>query len=252
MANIKETAKRLASEGPVKIESTPRRLRGLFAGKYIFDTLEAKYVWENNYYPYFYIPRSALIHTNGVRLETTGDSGHSGFSLAELKVDWSPRTCDNIVVHTGPGTLHNLVKIDVSSLDAWFVEDEKLLGSHPKDPYKRVETIPSSREIRVEVDGVVVAQSTQNVFLFETMLRPRYYLSPATVRYDLLRESDTTTYCPYKGLAKYYDLSVNGKVIKDAVWYYEYPTPESALIAGRLCFYNEKMDVFVDGVKEVK
>jgi uncharacterized protein (DUF427 family) len=48
----------------------------------------------------------------------------------------------------------------------------------------------------------------------------------------------------------YYNVNIKGKEIKDVVWYYRYPTAESALTAGRLCFYNEKVDVFVDGVKE--
>ncbi len=98
--------------------------------------------------------------------------------------------------------LKDLVRIEVSSIDAWFLEDEKLLGPHPKDPYKRVEILPSSREIRIEVDGTVVAKSAQNVFLFETMLRPRYYLAPTGVDWSFLRESATETYCPYKGMAK--------------------------------------------------
>lgn len=82
------------------------------------------------------------------------------------------------------------------------MEDEKLLGTHPKDPYKRIETLPSSREIRIEVDGTVVAQSTQNVFLYETMLRTRHYLSSTAVNWELLSESGTTSFCPYKGMAK--------------------------------------------------
>ena len=95
------------------------------------------------------------------------------------------------------------MRIEVSALDAWFVEDEKLLGPHPKDPYKRVETIPSSREVRIEVEGKTLARSSQNVFLYETLLRPRYYLSAVGVDYSYLRSSDTTKYCPYKGMAKY-------------------------------------------------
>ncbi len=90
----------------------------------------------------------------------------------------------------------------IESTDAWFVEDEKLLGSHPKDPYKRVECIPSSREVRIEVDGQVIASSSQNVFLFETMLRPRYYLGSAGLEWSVLKKSETVTYCPYKGKAK--------------------------------------------------
>ncbi len=86
--------------------------------------------------------------------------------------------------------------------DAWFAEDEKLLASHPKDPYKRVDCIPSSREVRIEVEGEVIARSSQNVFLFETMLRPRYYLGVTGLEWGVLKESETVSYCPYKGMSK--------------------------------------------------
>ncbi len=126
-----------------------------------------------------------------------------------------------------------------------------MLGGHPKDPYKRIECLPSSREVRIEVDGKVVAKSTNSVFLHETMLRTRYYLAPTSVLdWSVLRPSDTSTFCPYKGQASYYHLKVGDREIKDAVWYYEFPTAESAQIQGRLSFYNEKVDVFVDGKKE--
>lgn len=82
------------------------------------------------------------------------------------------------------------------------MEDEKLFGSHPKDPYKRIECISSTREIRIEIDGVVVAKSAQNVFLYETLLRPRYYLASTAVNWKVLSESEKTTFCPYKGMAK--------------------------------------------------
>lgn len=85
------------------------------------------------------------------------------------------------------------------------------------------------------------------------MLRTRYYLPVTAVRdMKVLSKSDTTTFCPYKGQASYYHLKVGDKTIPDAVWYYVYPTQESASIQGRLCFYNEKVDVFVDGRKETK
>lgn len=135
--------------------------------------------------------------------------------------------------------------------DAWFTEDEKIVGPHPKNPYTRVECLPSSRSVRIEVDGTVVAESTNNIFLHETLLRTRYYLPPtAVLDQSVLTPSETTSFCPYKGQASYYHLKVGEREIKDAVWYYVFPTVESAAIVGRLCFYNEKVDIFIDGVKE--
>lgn len=90
------------------------------------------------------------------------------------------------------------------------------------------------------------------MFLFETGLRPRYYLPKTSVKQEYLTPSSTTTKCPYKGLAQYYNVTVEGKEHKDVVWWYEYPTTESAAIQGLVCFYNEKVDVFVDGVLEEK
>lgn len=135
--------------------------------------------------------------------------------------------------------------------DAWYAEDGKLLGPYPKDPYKRIECLISSREVRIESDGVIVASSINNVFLHETMRQTRYYLSPTSiVDWSMLVTSSTSTFCPYKGQASYYHLKVGGKEIKDAIWYYSYPVPESAQIQNRLCFYNEKVDVFIDGKPE--
>jgi len=134
--------------------------------------------------------------------------------------------------------------------DQWYAEDERLLGSHPKDPYKRIDCLSSSREVRVEVDGIVVAQSKNNIFLHETGLKTRYYIAPTSILdWSQMIPSITTSVCPYKGQANYYHLRVGDKMITDAIWYYSYPTSESAPIHNHLCFYDEKVDVFVDGVK---
>lgn len=123
----------------------------------------------------------------------------------------------DIVVHTkGPLAL---AKMEMGAPDlVWFAEDERLLGCHPKDPYKRIDILPSTREIRVELHGVVVASSKSNMFLYETMLRTRYYLPATSVKdWATLTESDTTTFCPYKGKASYYQLRVGNTVVQDAV-----------------------------------
>jgi len=83
------------------------------------------------------------------------------------------------------------------------------------------------------------------------MLKTRYYLLPTSILDPAtLIPSTTSTFCPYKGQASYYDLKVGDRTIKDAIWYYVYPTLESSQIQGRLCFYNEKVDVYIDGKKE--
>jgi uncharacterized protein (DUF427 family) len=153
------------------------------------------------------------------------------------------------VLKFNTGSLKDLIKIDFKEMDQWFEEDVRIIG-HPKDPYKRIDILNSTRTVKVTLDGVVLAESSAPLFLFETMLRTRYYLPPTSVKWEYLRESKTETYCPYKGKANYYDVVVDGKTYKDLVWYYIYPTAESAPIVGHLCFYNEKVGVEVDGVRE--
>ena len=134
-------------------------------------------------------------------------------------------------------------------MDQWYEEDVPIY-CHPKDPYKRIDVLHSTRTVKVGLDGVTLAESSHPLFLLETSLRTRHYLPPTSVRWEYLSKSGTETLCPYKGRANYYDVSVGGKVYRDVVWYYRYPTAESGAIAGHLCFYNEKVDVWVDGVKE--
>jgi uncharacterized protein (DUF427 family) len=106
-----------------------------------------------------------------------------------------------------------------------------------------VEILPSSRHVRVEVDGVTVADSHSPRILFETGLPARYYLPKPDVRLDLLEHTETITHCPYKGSAEYW--SVNGK--KDLAWSYPTPLPESERVTGLVAFYNEKLDIYLDG-----
>jgi uncharacterized protein (DUF427 family) len=145
--------------------------------------------------------------------------------------------------------LPGLVKIDLAAMQQWFEEDVPVYG-HPRDPYKRIDILHSTRQVRVELDGVVLAETTSPLFLLETTLRRRTYVPPTCVNWEVLRRSQQLTLCPYKGRAEYYDVCLQGKVYRDLVWYYRYPTAESAPIAGYMCFYDEMVDVWIDGVKQ--
>jgi uncharacterized protein (DUF427 family) len=136
-------------------------------------------------------------------------------------------------------------------MSEWLEEDEPVYV-HPRDPYKRVDILASSRRVRVELDGITVAESSQPRVLFETGLPPRYYLPLTDLRMDLLRPSDSITHCPYKGTATYWSVDTSaaaqaGRVHKDVVWIYRSPLPESPKIAGLACFYNERVELYVDG-----
>ena len=143
--------------------------------------------------------------------------------------------------------LRDLVRLDWHSMDAWFEEDEEVF-THPRDPYTRVDILASSRHVRVEVEGVTIGESASPRLLFETGLPVRYYLPKTHVRLDLLIPTDTVTHCPYKGRAEYWSVRVPDGVRDDLAWSYRTPLPESHKIAGLIAFYNEKVDVYVDGV----
>lgn len=130
---------------------------------------------------------------------------------------------------------------------AWYEEDERVL-MHARDPHKRVDTLRSSRRVRVLVAGEPVAESVRPLLLFETFLPTRYYLPFADVRTDLLIASDTRTICPYKGEARYWSVRVGDTVVPDVAWSYPDPIPENPKIRDLLCFFNEMVDLVVDGV----
>jgi uncharacterized protein (DUF427 family) len=150
--------------------------------------------------------------------------------------------------HGDAPDLRGYVAFVWEKIDAWFEEDEEVY-KHARDPYKRIDCLPSSRHIRVILGGEVVADTHRPILLYETGYLARYYIPRLDVRMDLLRESATVTRCPYKGLAHYHSVEVGGQLYDDVAWYYPHTTNESAAIAGYICFYDERVDrVEVDGV----
>ncbi|KAI8943064.1 hypothetical protein NX059_001100 [Plenodomus lindquistii] len=247
-SDLVRLAKQLVAEGPHKAEHTARRVRGLFNGQYAFDTTDAFHVWEHSRFPQYYIPLSDF--TPNAKLEKLSpiDGTSSAAHLGRLTVG-NLHTTRVIILNTP--ILTNLVKIDFNAITQWFEEDVPIY-CHPKDPYKRIDILPSTRHIKISLNGVTLAETSSPLLLLETTLRTRYYVPPTSVNWGVLTPSGTTTLCPYKGRAEYYHVEVEGRVYRDLVWYYRYPTSESAPVAGYLCFYNEFVDVFVDGVKEVR
>lgn len=145
------------------------------------------------------------------------------------------------------GTL--VVSWDPTLLDRWTEEDEEVL-SHPRDPYKRVDALPSSRHVQVRAGGMLLAESRDPVLLFETHLPIRFYLRREDVRLDLLEHSERRSHCPYKGITgDYWDLPAgeHGDRLDGVAWSYVAPYPAVAAIAGRVAFYDELVDVRLDG-----
>jgi uncharacterized protein (DUF427 family) len=236
------------TRGRVRVEPGRKRVRAILGGVVVADTTRPALVWENPYYPAYYLPRED-VRAEFVRTGRTEHSPSRGDAhYFDVVVDGRRAPDAAWTYPDSPiGELRGLVRFDWDAMDDWLEEDEPVYV-HPRDPYTRIDALASSRHVRVEVGGVTVAESNRPTILFETGLRPRFYLPLTDVRTDLLRPSTTVTHCPYKGTASYWSLEVNGTVHDDVVWTYRTPLPESTKIAGLVCFYNEKVDLYVDGV----
>jgi uncharacterized protein (DUF427 family) len=232
------------------VEPVPRRIRAFLAGEPVLDTTSALYVWEWPYYPQYYIPLrdmarevlSADGHTKATRRGTV--------ELHTLRVGETVRPSAAQVLQGSPVEgLSGTARLDWDALDAWFEEDERVFV-HPRSPYVRVDVLRSRRPVRVELEGIVLAESPAPVMLFETGLPTRYYFDRTAVDFDHLIPSDTVTECPYKGTtSQYWSIGTGETVHEDRAWSYDFPTRQVLPIAGMVSFYNEKVDLHVDGQK---
>lgn len=200
-----------------------RRVRAQKDGRWVVDTSAAVYVWEIAPYPQYYLPVADV----------------DPALLADPAVKPRLRRHADLPDH---------VRIRWDALDHWFEEDEEVFV-HPRSPYCRVDALRSTRAVRVEVDGVVLAQAAGAVLVFETGLPTRHYLDRTAIDLDVLVPSDTQTACPYKGrTTAYWSVRVGATTYDDLAWCYDFPTRQLQPIAGLVAFYDEKVDTYVDGV----
>ena len=229
------------------VEPVPRRIRGVLAGEMVFDTTGARYVWEWSYYPQYYIPvadvRRDLLVIEGAHQSSRGAVEVYGLQVKDVHRPHAARLLTESSVHGLSGT----VRFEWAALDAWFEEDERVFV-HPRNPYTRVDAIRSTRTVRIELDGAVLAESSSPVMVFETGLPTRYYLNRTEMNFAHLVATRTVTECPYKGTTSaYWSVRVGETVHPDLAWSYDFPTRALSPIAGLIAFYNEKVDILLDG-----
>lgn len=199
-------------ERVVLVQPVPRRIRAVVAGETVVDSENAK-----------------LVHVSGVLPVYA-------FPAADVTVDG----------HEHPD-LEGHVVVPWNAVDAWYEEDERVYV-HPRDPFHRIDVFPTSRRIEVRIEGTLVAESVRAKALYETSLPVRYYLPAADVRPGILEPSDTVTECAYKGTTRHLSALIDGKVIDDVAWIYEDEVRREAEdVRGRIAFYNERVDLVVDG-----
>ena len=249
-------------------EPTAKRIRVVLGDQTVVDTTRAVLVWEpRRVVPSYAVPAEDLV-AEVLPLSGPADAGVAavdGVSLGDRKVldpsiPFQVHTLDGeeLTVRAGPATaggaafrpsdpeLAGYVILDFDAFDAWYEEDERLL-SHPRDPFHRIDILHSSRHVRVERDGQVLAESSQPYLLFETNLPVRFYLPPEDVRMETLEPSSTRSYCAYKGEASYWSLVGEARGVPDVAWTYRQPLREATELTGRIAFFNERVDIVVDG-----
>jgi uncharacterized protein (DUF427 family) len=237
-----------AAPRQIDIEPCGKRIRVVFADRVIADSTRVRMVWEHPYYPQYYFP------FDDVRVDTLVESDPSPAEPAlGVATRFTVRVGEREAVDAAwqyrdspIDDLRGLVRFDWAAMDRWYEEGEEVFV-HARNPYWRIDVLESDRRVQVEIGGVTVADSIRPRLLFETRLPTRYYLPHDDVRTDLLIPTGTQTGCPYKGTASYWTATVDGVEHPDIVWSYQTPLLEVAKVAGLMCFYNEKVDLIVDG-----
>jgi uncharacterized protein (DUF427 family) len=248
ITRIPAATERARLKDGVHIERSPRRVRAYIANQLLADSEKVLLVFETRRPPVYWFPIED-VHMD--LLASTDAAAGSGSGTRRWRSNAGDRVAENLAWNYAEPTgdlaaLEGHIAFYWKAVDRWFEEDEEVFV-HPRDPYTRVDTVHSSRHVRVEVDGQVVADTKRPVVLYETGLPTRFYIPKLDVRMDLLEATDSVTHCPYKGAASYWSLRVGGKTYQDFVWAYPRPIPEIPKIENLLCFYNEKVDLYVDG-----
>jgi uncharacterized protein (DUF427 family) len=226
----------------------PRRIRAVLNGQVVLDTTFALYVWEWERYPQYYIPvtdidPAVLVDERHEQQLSRGTARRYGLAVGKVSRPAALRVYGD----DARFGLADRARFEWDALDAWYEEDEEVFV-HPRDPYTRVDALRSTRHVRVELDGTVLAKSASPVLVFETGLPTRFYFNRTEVDFTHLTATGTVTGCPYKGTTSgYWTARVNGKTHPDIAWSYDFPTRQLLPIAGLVAFYNEKVDIVLDG-----
>jgi uncharacterized protein (DUF427 family) len=231
----------------IYLEPTSKRIRVEVGGEVVADSRHAFILHESGLQPTYYFPpedvRAEVLEPTDrhTHCPKKGDASYytirTGGETVENGAWYYPEPLDDAPF------IKDLVAFYFDRMGRWLEEGEEI-GVHPRDPYHRIDVVSTDRHIRISLDGELLAETGRALALFESNLPPRWYI-PSEDVVASLEPSGTVTRCPYKGTASYYSVGIEGG--KDLSWYYEHPLAEVGRIAGLLCFYNEKVDVELDG-----
>jgi uncharacterized protein (DUF427 family) len=240
------------ARGQLRHEPIERRVRASLGAETVVDSTRAVLVWE----PRRVVP-SYAVPVQDIRAElssapvTNGEVAavlHPGIPFGVHTAAGEPVSIDDRVgagFRLADEDLAGYVVLDFAAFDEWYEEDEPIAG-HPRDPFHRVDVRRSARPVRIELDGDVVAETTRARLLFETSLPLRFYLPREDVRVEL-HPTSRRTYCPYKGQTSNWSVDAGGRRHENLAWSYDRPLPDAVAITGLVAFWDERVDVFLDG-----
>jgi uncharacterized protein (DUF427 family) len=249
--------------GELRHEPVEPRIRASLRGEVVADSTRALLVWEpRRVVPFYAVPAEDLRATltpaadppppvPGPEEAPVLHPGHP-FALhstpgTALDVHAAGTVLPGAAFRPDDPDLAGHVILDFAAFDAWHAEEELLLA-HPRDGFHRVDAYRSTRHVRIELDGEVLAESTRPVLVTETSLPLRIYLPREDVRVPLV-PSELRTRCAYKGEASYWSIEGAGERGADVVWGYEDPLPDVGALRGLVAFWDERVDVVLDGVE---
>jgi uncharacterized protein (DUF427 family) len=236
-------------------DPSPKRVRVYFNNEVIADSTNTKLLHETGHLPVYYFP------LEDVRSEFLEPSGHA--TLCPFKGQashWSiavgdQRSGDAVWGYEDPidsaSFLRGHAAFYFDRVQSWYEEDDQIFV-HPRDPYSRIDILSSSRHVRVSLDGQLLAESSHPKILFETSLPPRFYIPKQEVRMDLFEVSGHITQCAYKGQPIHFSAPGLGDQGRNIAWCYEEPNFEAVPVKGLVAFYNERVDLEVEGTKLVR
>jgi uncharacterized protein (DUF427 family) len=238
--------------GPI-VEASPRWVRVKFGGQMIADSKAVLLLrqYGPGRLPAYYFPQ-ADVRMDLLELLVDDQPGEARYWTAKAG-EWVAERAAWSLLDPPPeqAALKGYITFKWDSMDAWYEEAEEVFV-HARDPHKRVDVLASSRHVRVVIGDETVAETRRPYLLFETSLPTRYYIPREDVRLELLEPSSLTTRCPYKGIASYWSVKIGDRVVKNVVWSYPDPIPECPKIKDLLCFFNERVDLHVDGALQAR
>ncbi len=239
--------------GDFTFEPSQRHVRGVIGGIDLVDSYAPVLVWEpGQAVPGYVFPRTDIRADLLTPAQGAPSHGRHPRTSRWYDVEANGNRYPSLVFQYEVAGLEDFLAVDwfrreEPGVEHWYEEDEEIFR-HPRDPYKRVDPIRSSRHVEVYVDGVKIADTHRPVLLFETRLPIRYYVPPEDVDFTHLEETDLVSTCPYKGNARYWSVKTGERVRENIVWSYPSPITAATPIKDHLALYNEVVDIVVDGV----